>query len=97
MWWDGEAWQPEIRRGVTPMVYDPTLKSRVVAGILGIVLGGFGVHSFYLGKTGVGIAQIAVTIVTCGIGSIWGFIEGILILVGSPSYSTDAHGRPLRD
>lgn len=72
-------------------------KSKVVAGILGILLGGFGVHQFYLGNTKRGVIQIVVTIVTCGIGSLWGFIEGILILVGHESFRTDADGRPLRD
>jgi TM2 domain-containing membrane protein YozV len=74
----------------------PGQKSKVVAGILGILLGSLGIHRFYLGYTGIGIAQIAVTILTCGIGAIWGFIEGILILVGS-GITTDAQGRPLSD
>ena len=30
-------------------------KSKVVAGILGILLGGFGVHHYYLGSIGAGI------------------------------------------
>jgi len=42
-----------------------------------------------------GIAQIAVTICTCGFGAIWGFIEGILILVGS--IDKDAQGKPLKE
>lgn len=54
-------------------------------------------HRFYLGYTGIGIAQIAVTLVTCGVGSLWGLIEGILYLVGSNGFRTDAQGRPLRD
>jgi TM2 domain-containing membrane protein YozV len=74
----------------------PGQKSKIVAGILGILLGSLGIHRFYLGYTGIGIAQIAVTILTCGIGAIWGFIEGILILVGS-GITTDADGRPLSD
>ena len=71
-------------------------KSRIAAGILGIFLGGLGIHRFYLGYTSIGIAQIIVTIVTCGVGHFWGVIEGILILVGA-SITTDADGRPLRD
>jgi TM2 domain-containing membrane protein YozV len=55
----------------------------VAAGLFGILLGGLGVHRFYLGHIGVGIAQIAVTLVTCGAGALWGFIEGILILTGN--------------
>ena len=70
-------------------------KSKMAAGLLGVFLGAWGVHRFYLGYTGIGIAQIAVTIVTCGIGGIWGFIEGILILTGS--MNTDAQGRILKD
>ena len=42
-----------------------------------------------------GVAQIIVTIVTCGVGGLWGFIEGILILTGS--INTDAEGKPLTD
>ena len=76
---------------------DPYAKSRVVAGILGILLGGFGVHRFYLGDTRTGVIQIIVTLVTCGFGALWGFVEGILYLVGSEGYRTDATGRPLRD
>jgi TM2 domain-containing membrane protein YozV len=57
-------------------------KSRVAAGLLGIFLGGFGVHRFYLGFAGIGIIQLFLTLFT-GIGVIWGFIEGILLLVGA--------------
>lgn len=73
----------------------PEGKSKMAAGLLGIFLGGWGVHSFYLGYTGKGIAQIFVTLFTCGIGAIWGVIEGILILTGS--INTDANGNPLVD
>ena len=68
-------------------------KSKLAAGLLGIFLGGFGVHRFYLGFAGIGVAQILVTMVTCGMGGIWGFIEGILILTGS--MNIDAQGQPL--
>lgn len=71
-------------------------KSKMVAGLLGIFLGGLGIHRFYLGYTGIGIAQIVVTVLTCGFGSLWGFIEGILILCGN-TITTDAAGRPLKD
>ncbi|MCH5209493.1 MAG: TM2 domain-containing protein [Oscillospiraceae bacterium] len=70
-------------------------KSKLTAGLLGIFLGGLGVHNFYLGRTGIGIAQIAVTLITCGAGAIWGFIEGILILCGK--IDKDAKGNLLTD
>lgn len=72
-------------------------KSRLAAGLLGIFLGAFGVHRFYLGYNQMGIIQIVVTLVTCGIGSIWGFIEGIMIIAGAESFRRDANGVPLRD
>lgn len=39
-------------------------KSRVAAGILGIFLGGFGIHRFYLGYVGIGIVQLIVSILS---------------------------------
>ena len=74
-------------------------KSKVVAGILGILLGAFGVHNFYLGYTGKGIAQVLITVLSFGILSpisgLWGLIEGILILVGN--INVDGRGIPLSD
>jgi TM2 domain-containing membrane protein YozV len=60
---------------------------RVVAGILAILLGPFGVHKFILGYTTQGIIMLAITVVTCGIGaavtSIIGLIEGVVYLTKS--------------
>ena len=70
-------------------------KSKLTAGLLGIFLGGFGVHNFYLGYTGKAIAQIALTVFCLGAGGIWGLIEGIMILTGS--INKDANGVPLAD
>ena len=78
-------------------------KSKLAAGLLGIFLGGLGIHNFYLGNTNSGLVQLLVCliagVVTCGIASIamqiWGFIEGILILTGN--INTDANGIPLKD
>ena len=69
-------------------------KSKLVAGLLQIFIGSLGIGRFYLGYTTIGILQIVVTIVTCGFGSIWGLIDGIIILVGNVP---DAQGRTLRD
>lgn len=71
-------------------------KSKVVAGILGVLVGPFGVHRFYLGYIGIGIVQLILTFLTCGISSLWGFIEGILILCGV-GITEDADGVPLSD
>ena len=61
----------------------PGADKKVLAGILGIILGGFGVHKFILGYTQEGIIQIVITLVTCGVGSIVGLIEGIIYLTKS--------------
>ena len=77
-------------------VAPPDAKSKLAAGLLGIFLGGLGIHRFYLGYTNIGIIQIVVTVCTCGFGGLWGVIEGILILAGS-TITMDAEGRPLKD
>jgi TM2 domain-containing membrane protein YozV len=62
-------------------------KSKLAAGLFGMFLGVFGVHRFYLGHIGIGVAQLLITVLSCGLLSwatfIWGLIEGILILSGS--------------
>ncbi len=67
-------------------------KSKLTAGLLGIFLGGLGVHNFYLGYTGKAIAQIVLSL-CFGVGAIWGLIEGIMILCGK--IDKDANGVPL--
>lgn len=74
-------------------IASPSPKSRVAAGILGILLGSIGIHRFYLGSIGIGIAQILVSLVTFGIGGLWGFIEGIIILANGDW--KDSQGRAL--
>jgi len=69
-------------------------KSKIAAGLLGVFLGGVGAHNFYLGFTGKAVAQIVLSM-CLGIGAIWGFIEGILILCGK--IDKDAKGIPLKD
>lgn len=82
-------------------------KSKIAAGLLGIFLGSFGVHNFYLGYTAKAVTQLVLTLVgyvlccvvvgvflVMGVG-IWGLVEGIMILTGK--ISTDAQGIPLSD
>jgi len=84
---------PAAPFGVDPVTGFPySDKSKVVAGVLQIVIP-IGIGRFYTGHTGIGVAQLLVTLVTCGIGSLWPLIDGIMILVGNP---LDANGRPLR-
>ena len=79
----------------------PPVKSKLAAGLLGIFLGALGIHRFYLGYVGIGVAQLVLTLcvswITCGLSAlaaaIWGLIEGIMILTGG--IERDAKGRPL--
>ncbi len=56
---------------------------KVLAGIMGILFGGFGVHKFILGYNQEGIIQLVVSVVTCGLFSLVGFVEGIIYLTKS--------------
>ncbi|MFR8404242.1 MAG: TM2 domain-containing protein [Monoglobus pectinilyticus] len=67
----------------------------IEAEVVFIFLGGIGVHNFYLGFTTRAVVQIVVTLITCGVGSIWGFIEGILIICHQ--INLDAYNFPLKD
>jgi len=53
-------------------------KQKIVAALLCLFLGYFGVHRFYLGYTSIGIIQIF-TLGGCGI---WWIIDFIMILTG---------------
>jgi TM2 domain-containing membrane protein YozV len=63
-------------------------KSKVAALLLCFFLGGLGIHRFYLGYTGIGIAQL----LTCGGLGIWSLIDFIMLLTDS---ITDSQGRRL--
>ncbi|WP_255571589.1 MULTISPECIES: TM2 domain-containing protein [Apibacter] len=60
---------------------------KLVAGICGILLGGLGIHKFYLGYTKQGLITLAISLVTCGAGAMImgtiGIIEGITYLTKS--------------
>lgn len=63
-------------------------KSKVTAILLCWFLGIFGVHRFYLGHVGIGIAQL----LTCGGCGVWAIIDFILLITDS---ITDSQGRQL--
>lgn len=72
-------------------------KSKIAAALLAFFLGSFGIHNFYLGYNGKGLAQLLLTILTCGYGAIitwpWALIEFILLLTGG--IACDSKGVPL--
>lgn len=64
----------------------PTQSQRVLAGVLGILLGAFGVHKFVLGYTKEGIIMLILGLLTCWnfpVMVLIGLIEGIVYLTKS--------------
>lgn len=84
---------------VVPVGYEP--KSKLAAGLFGIFLGYLGIHNFYLGYVGKGVAQVllstlgACLVVGPVVSWVWSLIEGIQILTGS--IAVDAKGVPLKE
>lgn len=89
---------PTAPFGRHPVTGEPLSdKSKVVAGLLQLIglVGIVGIGRIYLGYTGLGIAQLVVGLVTCGIGAvIWGVVDAVLLLTDKVR---DPEGRPLRD
>ena len=94
----GAYYDPSAPFGRHPVTGQPfSDKSKTTAGLLQLLglFGIAGIGRIYLGETGLGIAQLLVGLVTCGIGAVvWGIIDAILILT---DHVNDPQGRPLRD
>ncbi|MDY3024164.1 TM2 domain-containing protein [Streptococcus hyovaginalis] len=83
-------------------------KSKVVAGILALLVSGFGVYDFYIGRTGMGVARLLITLLALVpvlvpfiaiINIIWSLIIGISVLTSKPGskWHQDAQGLELQD
>jgi TM2 domain-containing membrane protein YozV len=109
-YFDGTRWTDQLAPLSTPpMVAQgplPPPKSAVAAGLLQIFLGTFGAGRFYIGSTGVAIAQLVLGLMGlfftlfCFIGMviliplwIWTLIDGIMMFAGAV---TDSYGRKLQ-
>ncbi len=85
------GYDPGAPWGRDPLTGQPlSEKSKIVAGILQLFLGYFGIGRFYTGHTVLGVLQL----VTCGGFGIWSLVDGVVLLVNG---GTDAQGRKLRD
>lgn len=82
--YDREDWSESNSISTIVPPEDITQK-RIAAGILAILFGVFGVHKFYLGFTGAGIAMLLITLlsffVLSPITATIGWIEGLLYLL----------------
>lgn len=68
----------------------PNGKSKLAAALFALFLGGLGIHKFYLGQTGWGIAYLLLC--WTGLPIIVGVIEGILLLVMSDEEFVKKYG-----
>ncbi|KFG74088.1 TM2 domain-containing protein [Streptomyces mutabilis] len=84
------AGDPNAAYGYDPYGRPYSDKSKIVAGVLQLFLGTFGIGRFYVGNVGMGIAQL----LTCGGLGFWALVDGIMYLVSNDR--TDAQGRILR-
>ena len=79
--------QPQVSYVSAPFQANPYFQhssNRIAAGVLGILLGGLGVHKFVLGYTGTGFIMLLASVLSCGalapIVCLIGVIEGIIYL-----------------
>lgn len=94
----GAGYDPSAPFGRHPVTGQPySDKSKTVAGLLQLLglVGLVGFGRIYAGYVGLGIAQLVVGWVTCGLGAwVWGVVDAVLFLTDKV---TDPQGRPLRD
>lgn len=76
-----------------------TQKSRFAACLLALMFGVFGVHNFYMGRYGAAVAQLLITLLTCGWGAliseVWAIVEAVGLIKGTRA--VDGHGIPFID
>ncbi|MBQ8604113.1 MAG: TM2 domain-containing protein [Oscillospiraceae bacterium] len=90
----GTNFADDIRNSYDSVMSKP--KSRLIAGVLAILLGSMGIHEFYLGYTKKGVTHLLMFVFFLGwISQIWAIYEALMILTGR--VTTDAKGWPLTD
>lgn len=74
-----------------PLAEGMSDKSRVLAGVLQLLIPGIG--RIYLGYSAIGVLQLVLSL--CGVGWVWSLIDGVVILANGLRY--DGYGRLLPD
>jgi TM2 domain-containing membrane protein YozV len=74
----------------SPVLESRTNRNRVIAALLAIVLGGAGIHKFYLGRVGQGLLYIIFS--WTFIPMVLGFIEGVSYLLSSDKSFAQKYG-----
>jgi len=87
------AYSPVPQYNQTPAAFPivPSDKSRTLGGVLQLLIPGVG--RMYLGYAAIGVLQLVFSL--CGVGLIWSWIDGIVILAGG--VRIDGYGRRLND
>jgi TM2 domain-containing membrane protein YozV len=70
-----------IQQQANPINPSWPIKSKTAAGILAILLGGLGIHKFYLGRTGLGVLYLL--FFWTYVPALIGLIEGIIYLTSN--------------
>lgn len=84
----------DLKNGYQNIMAKP--KSKLIAGILAIVLGSVGIHDFYLGYTRKGVTHLLMWVFFLGwFSGLWALVEALHIFTGKTA--TDAYGVPLTD
>lgn len=105
--WQAPPQQQVQQRPPMPPSYQPVNlivdipKSRGVYIVLGLFLGGLGIHNFYAGRNGAGIAQLMISIIAI---PLWIIVIGFFMTLGVwfwvfievISVDTDGYGRRMR-
>ncbi len=96
--------QPQAYATPAPTYY--IARNKILAGVLALFFGMFGIHNFYLGYTGRAVAQLLLSLlgwVVLGLGPlaalVWSWVEAVRILTsdyGTPEHR-DARGVELMD
>ena len=78
---------------VRPLRHKPTSrKTRGVLIVFWLFLGWTGAHRMYVGHVALGLFYLALWFFTCGLGGVFGYIDGLILLLGQPK---DEQGLPI--